>query len=143
MEHLFGIQLESHNGPVPTSSVVFRYKLVYFSAEWSPLCNTLTSELLAFYNMINSYEKIFEVLFVSYDRNKSDFIKHFAKMPWLAINYKNKKRVKMLEKKFGVKEIPFLALIDDDGNMKNNDVRNDIMTKGLAALNAWDIALCR
>lgn len=143
MEQLFGTHLLGHSGPVRTSSVTYRYKLVLFSAQWSPLCKTLTSQLESFYSMANSYEQIIEVLFVSYDRSKSEFDEYFAKMPWIAVNYEDRKRKKKLEKKFGVKEVPFLALIDDDGIMKSKDVRNDIITGGISTLNIWDAALLR
>ncbi|OMJ65326.1 hypothetical protein SteCoe_38472 [Stentor coeruleus] len=141
MEHVFGTQLIGHNGPVATSNVTFRYKLVYFSAKWCPLCKVFTSQLASFYSLVNSYEQIFEVLFVSYDRNKSDFNEYFNEMPWLAVKYEDRKRIGKLEKRFGVHDVPFLALIDDDGNIKSKDAKNDIITKGIRALNEWDAAL--
>lgn len=141
MEHLFGTQLISHNGPVRTSNITYRYKLVYFSAQWCPLCKAFTSQLASFYSMVNSYEQILEILFVSYDRSKSDFNEYFTKMPWLAVNYGDRKRIEMLEKRFGIQEVPFIALIDDDGNIKSKDAKNDILTKGLSILNTWDAEL--
>lgn len=141
MEQLLGSQLSGRNGSVPTSSLSAKYKLIYFSAHWCPPCKMFTPQLALFYNTVNAQEKQVEIIFVSYDRSESQFNEYFAGMPWLAVPYNDRGKAEALGNRFGVQGIPSLVLIDNNGNMKSKDGRNDVMSKGPAALSTWDAAL--
>merc|ERR1712196_168302 len=57
-----------------------------------------------------------EVLFVSSDRDQESFDEYFKEMPWLALDWADRKRKEQLSNLFGVEGIPSLVIIDKDGS---------------------------
>jgi nucleoredoxin len=57
-----------------------------------------------------------EVVFVSSDRDEESFNDYFKEMPWLALDYADRKRKDQLSNLFGVQGIPSLVIIDQDGS---------------------------
>ena len=68
---------------------------VYFSAHWCPPCRNFTPKLVEFYNKANEKEKVFEVIFVTSDRDETSFKEYFEKMPWLALDFNDPRRAEI------------------------------------------------
>ena len=62
---------------------------VEVSAHWCPPCKAFTPKLAARYAKAAEQGKNFEIVFCSWDKNKSQFEEYFSEMPWLAIPYEN------------------------------------------------------
>jgi nucleoredoxin len=141
MESLFGATLESRSGPVPTSSLSAKYKLIYFSAHWCPPCRGFTPKLALFYEQVNSGGHQVDIVFVSFDRDPGSFQEYFNSMPWLALPFNERQKAQTLAGQFGANGIPHLVLLDNQGRMKSSSCRDDVMAKGPACLADWDRAL--
>ena len=60
---------------------------IYFSAHWCPPCRGFTPVLSQFYEEVNKGGKVFEVIFVTSDRDEASFKEYFATMPWKAVSF--------------------------------------------------------
>jgi len=95
---------------------------IYFSAHWCPPCRGFTPQLAEWYSK-NLKEKGLVVLFVSSDKDQASFDNYFKEMPWLALDYSDRKRKEQLSQLFGVSGIPSLVIIDKDGCTINQNGR--------------------
>jgi len=84
---------------------------LYFSAHWCPPCKGFTPVLVETYKKVKAAGKQFEMIFVSSDRDQTQFMEYFKEMPWLAIP-QGDKRKNALSKRFEVEGIPCLVLVD-------------------------------
>ena len=93
-----------------------KYILIYFSAHWCPPCRRFTPKLVEFYNA-NSKKGNFEVIFVSFDRNKKAQLEYMTEtsMPWPAV--KLSKRAKSGLQSYAGRGIPCLVMIKPDGTV--------------------------
>jgi len=98
---------------------------LYFSAHWCPPCKAFTPKLAEWYSS-NLKTKGLEVVFVSSDRDEESFKEYFKEMPWLALDFIDRKRKDQLSSMFGVNGIPSFVVIDKDGST--------ITTNGRAAV---------
>jgi nucleoredoxin len=99
----------------------------YFSAHWCPPCRGFTPQLAQWYTK-DLKSKGLEVVFVSSDRDEDQFKDYFKEMPWLALDFEDRKRKAQLSSMFGVRGIPALVIIDKDGSV--------ITTEGRAAVSS-------
>ena len=111
--------------PVNCSSLTNHAILgLYFSASWCPPCKQFTPVLKESYDQLNqSRPGQFEVIFVSFDREKDAFDEYYSSMPWLAVAFDNNQVRETLAKELKVSGIPFLVLFDKDGNIITTDGR--------------------
>merc|ERR1719515_10008 len=58
---------------------------IYLSAHWCPPCKAFTPKLVQRYAKAEELGKNFEIVFTSWDKNKSQFEEYFSEMPWNAI----------------------------------------------------------
>jgi nucleoredoxin len=84
---------------------------LYFSAHWCPPCKAFTPLLVETYTKLKAAGKDFEVVFVSSDRDMSQFREYFGTMPWLAIP-PGDRRKELLSTRYEVEGIPCLVLLD-------------------------------
>mmetsp|Transcript_42188 Transcript_42188/g.83047 ORF Transcript_42188/g.83047 Transcript_42188/m.83047 type:complete len:446 (+) Transcript_42188:69-1406(+) len=115
LEVLLGDNLKSQNGEDVSTSTVASSSTVlalYFSASWCPPCRKFTPVLSAAYSGLKASGKEFEVVFVSSDRDEESFNGYFGKMPWLALPFEKRDLKATLSKKYKVKGIPTLVLLD-------------------------------
>ena len=98
---------------------------VYFSAHWCPPCRNFTPKLVEFYNKANEKEKVFEVIFVTSDRDETSFKEYFAEMPWLALDFNDPRRAE-IKKLHNVSGIPTLVILKPNGSVLNVNARNDV-----------------
>merc|ERR1712061_284651 len=68
-----------------------------------------------------------EIVFVSSDRDEGSFKAYFGEMPWLALPFENRSVKEQLSKKFGVRGIPSLVLLDKDRSTITTEGRGAIM----------------
>jgi len=70
--------------------------------------------------------KPFEIVFVSSDKDQSQFESYYAEQPWLALPYEERDLKGKLSSKFGVKGIPTLVILDEDGTLITKDGRSAV-----------------
>ena len=64
-----------------------KFLLLYFSFNEAPPCEQFTQVLKDFYHEVNIDGKVIEILYVSFDKEESQFKEAYAKMPWLTFKY--------------------------------------------------------
>lgn len=115
MNDLLGATLVSKSGDVATGAALEGAKVValYFSAHWCGPCRGFTPDLKRFYEA-HGAAKALKVVFVSSDRDAAAFASYFGEDhgDWLALPYGDRGRKDALSKKYKVKGIPSLVLLD-------------------------------
>jgi len=92
--------------------------LLYFSAHWCPPCRQFTPYLAEFYRAMKAAGRPFEVVFVSLDRDPSQFDEYLEEMPWYAIPYANAEVRQQMAQRYGVRGIPHLKVLSaETGNI--------------------------
>ncbi|CAF1079174.1 unnamed protein product [Adineta steineri] len=90
---------------------------LYFSAHWCPPCRAFTPKLVEFYKT-HRKDKNFEIIYISSDQDERTFDDYYKEMPWLKMDFKERKKREKLLKVFKVTGIPALILFDGDtGNI--------------------------
>ena len=91
-----------------------------------PPCRGFTPMLIDFYKH-HSKEKNFEFIFISSDRDERAFNEYYKEMPWLALEYSERKKKEELAKLFQITGIPTILLLDgDSANIICTDARDYI-----------------
>jgi nucleoredoxin len=99
----------------------------YFSAHWCPPCRGFTPKLAEWYSKsLNA--KGLEIVFVSSDRDEDSFKDYFGEMPWLALDFSDRKKKEELSTRFGIQGIPSLVIVGPNGET--------ITTNGRAVISA-------
>lgn len=135
----FGDELVLRDGStVDTATLAGKTLGIYFSAHWCPPCRTFTPKLVKARDQLVGEKKTFEVVFVSGDRDAKAMTKYMeeTKMNWTAVPFASPKRDGLF-KKFGVRGIPALVILDQDGKTVSKNARNDVASKGAAAFDGW------
>jgi len=125
-EQLFGGKLQGKEGEVPVSNLQNKYVGIYFSAHWCPPCKMFTPKLAEFYKS-HHVDKNLEIVFVSSDRDETQFNHYYAEMPWLALPFSNRDQKAVLSKKYKVQGIPTFVILDKDGNTITSKARESLM----------------
>jgi len=115
-----------------------KYVGLYFSASWCGPCRTFTPKLIKFREQ---NEKTFEVVLVGSDgsaKAQANYMKKYN-MPWLALkNQSDEARELSLSLK--VEYIPYLIVLDPDGNVVTKNGKEDIARLGSDAFASWQEA---
>jgi nucleoredoxin len=98
---------------------------LYFSAHWCPPCRGFTPQLAEWYKN-GLKDKGLEIVFVSSDKTEEQFDEYFGEMPWMALDYQDRKLKAQLSDLFGVQGIPSVVIIDADGSVISKDGRSAI-----------------
>jgi len=88
---------------------------VYFSAHWCPPCRGFTPHLAKAYTEDKGESKI-AVIFLSSDRDQTEFEEYLKEMPWYALPHAEREKKAELSKTYGIQGIPSLLIFDGDGN---------------------------
>jgi len=102
---------------------------LYFSAHWCPPCRAFTPKFAKTYTNMKKLaaegkrKDDFEFVFISSDRDQSQFDEYFGEMPWLALPYSNREGKNDLSNLFEVRGIPSLVTIDASGKTINAGAR--------------------
>lgn len=104
--------------------------MVYFSAHWCPPCRGFTPVLAKWYNKHkDDTGKECEIVFVSSDRNLSEYKTYFKTMPWVSMPFDDKDK-DAVGKLFKVTGIPTLVALDVKSNkIINTEARGSIQSK--------------
>lgn len=108
----------------------------YFSAHWCPPCRDFTPKLAEWYTK-DLKAKGLEIVFVSADREESDFKDYFGEMPWLALDYSDRKRKNQLDALFHVSGIPAVVIIDKDASVITTEGRGSISSDPTGSEFPW------
>jgi len=110
-------------GKIALPSVVGGAPLVafYVGARRSAPCRAATPKLARFQKELHRHGYELPVVFCSDDSDEGTFRAHFASMPWHALPYKDW-RTRALCERFGVDSVPWLLVLDTQGNLIANDV---------------------
>jgi nucleoredoxin len=109
--------------------------LIYFSAKWCGPCKLFTPKLVEFYNEVNKDGKKVEIVFVSADNEEEEFEEYYGSMPWLAVEFDDV--LDEVMEKYPAGSIPKLTLLNKDGSVKIDNVKEAVEDKGVAALADW------
>ncbi len=103
--------------PVADRLTKKKYLFIYFSAHWCPPCRKFTPKLVEFYKT-NSKNGDYDLLFISSDKDQAAMDEYMksTSMPWVGVKLGNDK-AKELKKKYGVRGIPCLVLIDENDQL--------------------------
>lgn len=119
------------------SSAVLKDKIVgiYFSAQWCPPCRHFTPSLVEFRDQSSNE---FEVVFVSSDRSQKDQLAYMKKynMKWYTIPH-GSDAANALKKKYEIRGIPSLVIVDSKGNTITKNGRGDVSKNPKGALRDW------
>merc|ERR1712227_1030342 len=108
---------------------------VYFSAHWCGPCRGFTPKLITFHKMLAEEGVNFPIIFASSDTDEASFQDYFKDMPWLAFPHGDQ-RIKALNKKFEVNGIPWVVVLDKQGNLVMNEADTDV-PQGPEAFKKW------
>jgi len=136
---LFGQELKNaKKKDVSVDTLTDKLIGVYFSAHWCPPCRAFTPKLVKFYNALAKENKAFEIVFVSSDRSKDAMYEYMTelKMPWLALPFGDKHK-NILSKKYGVRGIPKLVILDSKGDLITGNGRNFVTGSDTAIYDKW------
>ncbi|KAL3270829.1 hypothetical protein HHI36_021348 [Cryptolaemus montrouzieri] len=135
-----GTYFKEHSG----SSQDIQYKDIpdgikgfYFSANWCPPCRAFTPQLVDMYKQIRKKEPNFEIIFVSSDRSAESFTTYMEYMPWLAIPFQQSAVRAELAQLYGIRGIPTLLLLDNNGHVITMDARTELAEDPLAQNFPW------
>merc|ERR1719326_269336 len=137
---LFGAELLDTDGKTVVATadkLKDRVTAVYFSAHWCPPCRGFTPKLAETYTAYKEKGLNFEVVFVSSDRDEQAFDEYFQEQPWLALPYADRERKDKLSKKFKVRGIPTLVILDADGSVITTDGRSAVSEDPTGAAFPW------
>jgi nucleoredoxin len=129
---LFGRVLSTKSDRAAPAEEVLKsakYIGIYFSAHWCPPCRGFTPVLIKFYNEVKALDpNLLEIVFVSSDRDEKSYNEYFGEMPWTALPYEGAADIKeALTHKFNVRGIPFFAVLDQDGNIRDPSARATVI----------------
>lgn len=134
MEALFGPKLLHGKAEVATSSLQGAVVGIYFSAHWCGPCREYTPQLVKVYNRLKAKGKSFDLIFVSSDRDESQFKEYFGHMPWHAVPFADRARQQILNTRFQVRGIPSLVLVaGKTGQLLDPSARGKVMEPGFPA----------
>jgi nucleoredoxin len=139
LKEYFGDELVKADGStVSVDTLAGKTIAIYFSAHWCPPCRGFTPVLVKTYNEMIKDGKPFEVVFASSDRSKDAMAGYMTEMsmPWVAIPFGSKYKGQ-LGKKYGIRGIPSLVVIDSNGELITKNGRGDVGSKGAAAFDSW------
>jgi len=103
---------------------------IYFSAHWCPPCRAFTPKFADVYKELAEKGKKFQCIFVSSDRDETQFNDYFADMPWLALPFNEREKKGQLGEKFGIRGIPTLLIVKPDGTLATKDGRSKVDGEG-------------
>lgn len=73
----------------------------------------------------------------SSDNSESQFNEYYAQMPWLAIPYEERDTKEALSREFGVRGIPMLVVIDENGELITKEGRGNVTSDPTGANFPW------
>lgn len=142
IEKVIGVNFLTSDGQTPTTidKIIKDADLVgiYWSAHWCKPCREFTPKLVTFVEMLEEDDIKFPIIFASGDKSKPEFEKYFSSFAgpqWSAFPPLDK-RITALKKKYGAKGIPWLVILDKQGNLICNEA-DTVVPKGPQVYYDW------
>lgn len=107
---------------------------LYFSAHWCGPCRGFTPKLIEKYQAIRGEGHDLEIIFISADEDEEAALSYFKEMPWKMLAFSDRDSEQALSKRFGIRGIPTLILLDEAGQLISKEGREVIME---AAFPTW------
>lgn len=102
---------------------------IFFGAAWSGSCKQFMEPLVKVYNkLVEEKGKSFEIVYVPASvpgrppEDEASFKELLSTMPWLAVPLHRKATHKKLTRRFQVRQIPMLVLLDAAGKTIHRDI---------------------
>nr|CAD1832295.1 unnamed protein product [Ananas comosus var. bracteatus] len=112
----------SNNGDkVPVSELEGKVVGLYFTVSHRSSDDDFTPVLNQLYEKLKEIGENFEVVLISLEEEESTYNESFAKMPWLAVPFKDKICDRLFHY-FELQAIPTLVIVGADGKTLNNNV---------------------
>lgn len=110
---------------VNTNEYLSNTKIIclYFSASYCPPCVKFTPILANVYNELKKLNKDIEIIFISSDKTIESFTRYFNYMPWISIPYQKRNIKSRLCTIFDVQTIPHLVILNNNGDVIDNNAR--------------------
>lgn len=110
---------------------------LYFSAHWCAPCRAFTPKLVSLYKQLQARKADTEFIFVSVDRDESQYNEYYAEMPWATLPFMDP-RAQELKEILEVDGIPALVTIKgEDGSVINKDARTLAASDDDSSLFPW------
>lgn len=109
---------------------------LFFSAQWCPQSESITSEIKNFYQKVNSSKHQSEIFFLSSDIDKKSYDKYIKSMPWYSFAY-NSSEISQLENELNIYAIPRLVILSNEGKILRNNGYKDIIDNGIESFDKW------
>lgn len=111
---------------------------IYFASSGCPACGGFTPLLVEAYNQLKEDGRSFEVVLVSPGIADATLLQYMgeAAMPWLAVPSESS-RPMALVKRYDVRWIPTLLVIDEEANILSLTGRDEVVQKGAGAYDDW------
>lgn len=137
-ESFFGTLFLNSSGDEENAGVLKEVDIVclYFGAKYCPPTRIFTPILKEYYDEVNMVEKVFEIIYVSQDKDKEEFDDYIKLMPWYSIPFEDP-RIKEYIENYKIKGIPSLVCLSDTGRVITKQGRFDVVKKGEPAFEEW------
>ena len=127
--------LDVHGNVVSSEEIEGKYIGLYFSASWCGPCRSFTPKLIKFKEEHNAS---FEVVLIGSEgsaKAQANYMKKY-KMPWLALQNQSD-AARDLSLSLDVEYIPYLVVLNPEGEVITKNGKADIARLGLSAFSAW------
>ena len=127
--------LDINGNEVSVDQLNGKYVGLYFSASWCGPCRSFTPKLVKFKE---EHKENFEVVLVGSDgssKAQANYMKKY-KMPWFALKHQSEV-ARDISLTLQVEFIPYLVILDPDGNVITKAGKKDIDSIGNAAFDSW------
>ncbi|CAK4677780.1 hypothetical protein AeMF1_001244 [Aphanomyces euteiches] len=129
--HLLGATLQTKTqGDVAVEHELAGKTVVglYFSALWCSPCQEFTPVLTATYDKVKSAHPDFELVYVSSDQSQDQFDEAYAKLPFPALPFADRRLKAALVERFNVPWVPFVVFLNADGEVIERDGRRRVVS---------------
>uniref|UniRef100_A0A0N5AE66 protein-disulfide reductase n=1 Tax=Syphacia muris TaxID=451379 RepID=A0A0N5AE66_9BILA len=130
-----------------TCILVFKAILLYFSAGWCGHCRLFTPKLkvifVFFWNFVSGKAENVEIIWISRDKSSEDLVKYYQKaMPEIPYVPFGDPHVRDFLKKYKLKGLPSLILVNSEGEAVDNDVKTRIEVSAFFSIYIKSMSQC-